>query len=44
MYERGVGLLDDAVLGALYKIDLKLAIEWSYEISYRMNCSVIRNC
>ena len=42
--ERGVDLIDAGVTGDIYKIDMKMAIEWIYDIWMGLDPVTIKNC
>ena len=42
--ERGIDLVDNGVFENTYQVDLKLAITCIYDIWYRMESIVFRNC
>ncbi len=44
MGDRAVDLIEQSVTENIYKVELKLAITWSYDIWYRLQNEVFHNC
>ena len=44
MSERAVELVDSGSLSSVYRVDLKTAISWIYDIWYKAHHDFIRNC
>ena len=42
--ERAIDLIERGVVRDLYRIDLKVAIEWIYEVWYQIEDCVFLNC
>ena len=42
--ERAIDLIEHSVVRDLYRIDLKMAIEWIYGVWYQIEDYVFRNC